>query len=319
MCTLSAHSNIIILEKLGEITMKKFILGTLALSAIACADTATVLPYFGTINYDNSAGKSLKDSSKFGGVYTSIGNLDYLLEFSYNYLDTRYKDNVNVSNLIQHDVTLVYSKYNPKYMFKGGIHYINNNENANFRDLGSGIVGILGVEGYTYRAKSKISYGLDVYYSHYGSAHNETTINDTTTISLWQFTPYFSYGKTISADLGNTFTLKANFIDAKDYLDSSYFSYEISDTVTYKGAYLTLGYMGGDMKSGVRDNGFSVYNTKDLYHRSYQAKLGYYFTPKLNISINYTANDYEEYNAATLQLLPEGRNSIVYAAVSYTF
>ena len=77
--------------------------------------------------------------------------------------------------------------------------------------------------------------------------------------------------------------------------------------------------MGGDMKSGVRDNGFSVYNTKDLYHRSYQAKLGYYFTPKLNISINYTANDYEEYNAATLQLLPEGRNSIVYAAVSYTF
>ena len=300
-------------------TMKKLIFSALAASAIASADVATVLPYYGTINYDNATEKSLKDSSKFGGVYTSVGNLGYLLEFAYNYLDTTYKESIGIPHLKQHDLTLVYSKYYEKYMFKGGIHYINNNEDVTFRDLGSGFTGILGVGAYTFTEKSKITYGLDLYYSRYRSAHDETSIANTTTISLWQFTPYFEYGTTISPVLSNKFSVKANVITTNDYQDSNYLSFDISDTVTYHGAYLTLGYLGGDMKSGVRDNGFSVYNTKDLYSRSYQAKIGYYFTPKLNVSVSYTANDYKEYNAATLQLMPEGRNSIVYGAVSYSF
>jgi hypothetical protein len=299
--------------------MKKLLMGTLLISAAAYADVATVLPYYGQVNYDNAPEKSLKDTSKFGGVYTSVGNLGYLFEFAYNYFDTDYKDTVPASNLKQHDLTMVYSKYYPHYMIKGGLHYINNNEKVTFRDLGDGLVGIVGVAGYTIDSTSKTTYGLDIYYSRYSSAHNDTTKTYTTSVDLWQFTPYIEYGHTFSENVGNKVGLKVNMIRANDYKDDSYVSYELSDTLTYKNAYLTLSYMGGDMKSGVRDNGFSVYNTKDLYSDSYSAKLGYNMTKNLNASINYTVNDYQEFNAATLQLLPEGKNTIIYAALSYTF
>ena len=299
--------------------MKKLVLGSLIASAVLYADVATVLPYFGKINYDSAPEKSLKDSANFGGIYTSIGDLGYLLEFSYNYLDIAYKDTLGIENLKQHDLTLIYSKYYTHFMLKGGIHYINNNEQESFRDLGSGFVGIVGLSGYKWDETSKTTGGIDIYYSYYGSAHNDISALSTTTVNLWQFTPYIQYANTITPKLSNSFTLKGNMIRANDYTDSYYFSYEFSDTLTYEGFYVTLGFLGGDMKSGVRDNGFSVYNTKDLYSNTYTAKAGYYFTPNFTINLSYTINDYKEYNAATLQLLPEGRNSIAYASLSYTF
>ncbi len=299
--------------------MKKLLFSALAATAIASADVATVLPYYGTIDYDSAIGKSLKESSKFGGVYTSVGNLGYLFEFAYNYLDTSYKKSLGIPNLKQHDLTLVYSQYRETQMLKSGLHYIKNNEDATFRDLGSGIVGIVGISSYSFTPKSKTTYGLDLYYSHYGSAHSERSTATTDTVTLWQFTPYIEYGKTLSPALSNKFTLKANLITTKDYKDDSYVSFEVSDTIGYRSAYLTLGYLQGDFRSGIRDNGFAVYNTKDLYSRSYQAKVGYYFTPKLNLNLAYSANDYREFNAATLQLMPEGRNTILYGAASYSF
>ena len=298
--------------------MKKLILSMIAISALASADVKTVLPYYGTINYDNSSNKSLKDSSKFGGFYTSIGNLGYLFELGYNYLDTKYKD-PKISNLKQHDLTMMYSKYYPTYMIKSGFHYINNNEKTAFRDLGNGIVGILGVSRYTFKPKSKTTYGLDLYYSHYGSAHNDRTLAEIKTINIAQFTPYLTYGETISSSMSNVFTFKTNFIYSHSYKDTSYVSYEFSDTLIENKAYLTLSYLGGDFRSGVKDNGFSVYNTKDLYSRSYQAKLGYHFSKKLDASVTYTSNLYKEYDAKTLKLMPRGRNNMIFASMSYTF
>jgi len=299
--------------------MKKLLLGSLLASSVLLADVTTVLPYIGQINYDNLQGKSLKDSAQFEGIYTSIGNMDYLVEFAYNYIDISYKEDLNIDDLKQHDLTLVYSKYYTKYMFKAGVHYINNNEKEDFRDLGDGFIIIGGLAGYTWFDKDKFTYGADVYYSTYGDAHNDRTILQTTSVSTWQMTPYLTYSKVFSNTTKNDITLKANMIFANDYQDSNYYSFEISDTLSYNNFYTILSYLGGNMKSGVRNAGFTVFNTKDLYKNSFDAKIGYYATPNLSFSLNYMINSYEEYNAATLQLLPEGRSDVTYLSASYSF
>ena len=299
--------------------MKKILLGSILVSAVLMADVSTFTPYFGTINYDNSNDKSLKDDAKFGGFYASSGNLDHLWEFSYTYLKIKYKDALNINDLKQNDATVIYGSYYENFMYKLGFHYIDNNEDESFRDLGSGYVGIVGIAGYNWFDKNKLTYGLDTYFSFYRHAHNETSLLNTQHINVSQFTPYITYTNVISLKSSNTFTLKANIISASDYLDSSYFSYEISDTFVYNKFYTTVKYSGGKMKSGVTDGGFTVFNTKDLMKDSYSAKIGYYFKPNLSVDISYTVNHYEEYNADTLQLLPEGRRSIALITVNYTF
>lgn len=299
--------------------MKKIILCSLITSSVLLAEVSTVLPYAGNISYDKSGEKSLKDSAKFAGIYASTGTLDYLMEFSYNYLDISYKDALNIENLKQHDFTLMYNKYFTNYMFKAGLHYINNNEDETFRDLGSGFVAIAGIEGYNWFNKNKLEYGVDAYYSSYGDAHDDITIDHTTTVSILQFTPFVSYTMVSSEKMSNKLTAKANIISASDYQDSNYLSFEISDTFSYDKFYASLSYLFGDMKSGVRNGGFTVFNTKDLYSSSLDMKIGYNFTPTLSLSASYAINRYEEYNAATLQLLPEGENTIAFLTLRYSF
>ena len=299
--------------------MKKIMISSILASSILLAEVTTVLPYAGNISYDKSNTKSLKDSAKFAGMYMSTGTLDYLIEFSYNYLDISYKDTLNIDNLKQHDFTLIYNKYFTNYMFKGGLHYINNNEDETFRDLGSGFIVIAGVGGYNWFNKNKLDYGIDAYYSSYGDAHNDISIARMTTVNVLQFTPYASYTIVSSDKMSNKLCAKANIISAGDYKESNYVSFEIEDTFTYDKFYASLSYLFGDMKSGVRNGGFTVFNTKDLYSSSLDMKVGYHFTPKLSLSANYAINNYEEYNAATLQLLPEGENTIAFLSLSYSF
>ena len=299
--------------------MKTLLFGSILLSATLIADVNTVTPYLGSISYDNSSAKSLKDDAKFAGFYSSSGNLDHLWEFSYNYLDISYKDTLNIDNLKQHDLTLIYNAYQERYMYKIGGHYISNNEDISFRDLGSGFVGIVGVAGYTWFEKNKLTYGLDAYFSFYKDAHNDLNLLNTQNVNVAQATPYLSYNSIVSTESSNTIMLKANIISASDYIDSNYFSFEISDTFFYNKFYATLKYIGGKMKSAVTDSGFIVFNTKDLMKDSYGAKLGYTFQPNISADISYTINNYEEYNAATLQLLPEGSRSIAVFSFNYTF
>jgi len=299
--------------------MKKLLIGSLLTSGLLLANVTTVLPYAGHISYDDSQTKSLKNSANFEGIYATTGNLDYLLEFAYNYIDIEYKNNLNIDNLKQHDLTLVYSKYYASYMFKAGIHYIDNNEKETFRDLGDGYTVIAGLAGYTWFDKNKFTYGTDVYYSSYNKAHDDTTALTTKNVNVLQFTPYVSYSNVISQTVRNDLTVKANLIFANDYKDSDYYSFEISDTLVYDKFYATVSYLFGNMKSGIRNAGFTVFNTKDLYKNSFDVKLGYYFTPNLSLSLDYTVNRYEEYNAATLQLLPQGRSDVTYISLSYSF
>lgn len=196
---------------------------------------------------------------------------------------------------------------------------MNNNEKGAIKDLGDGYIAIAGVEGYKWFGYNKLTYGVDAYYSYYTDAFTETSLVATTNVGVLQISPKITYSKAININTRNTISLIANFINANDYKDSSYSSFEISDTLGYKKFYATLKYNGGEMRSGVKDGGFTVYNTKDLLKSAYTAKLGYYFTPKLEADVSYTRNNYQEYDAANLVLLPEGTSSIAVISMSYSY
>ena len=296
---------------------KSIVVASLLVVASLMADVVNVIPNIGYIDYDSSKTKSNKDSAKFGGVYVSMGNLDYLVEMSYSYVDIDYKSYLNTDNLKQNDVTLTYAKYFPTYMLRGGLHYVDNDESGLYKDLGDGYSAIVGISGYKWYSKNKFTYGVDGYYSSYSSAKDENGVNST--ISLYQYSPYLSYYQDINTDIKNTIFLKLNYINATDYKDDSYTSVEIMDTLYYKKFYTTVSYRGGEMRTGIEDGGFTLYNTKDLMKTKVTGKIGYYFTPKLKADISYTQNSYEEWDTVTKAYFSEGQNSIIAASLGYTF
>ena len=275
--------------------MKRIMLSFFSVFSLGFSDVVTVLPFVSYIDYDKSSSKSIKDSSSYGGIYANIGNLNYLLEFSYTYLDTKFKD-TNINNLKQNDLTAVYGKYFKNFMFKFGIHYISNNEDKAYIDLGGGYIGIAGVAGYHWFLYDKLTYGVDGYYSNYADGNNTTTIT-ADGVTLYQVSPYISYSKAININTRDTLSVKLNYISTQDYNTKSYTSYEIFNTFLYKKFYNTIRYMGGKAKSAVFGGGFIVFNSKDLITQAIDVTLGYYFKPQLTLDFTYSSLKYDEYFA----------------------
>jgi hypothetical protein len=136
---------------------------------------------------------------------------------------------------------------------------------------------------------------------------------------MMQFTPYIQYSLTLNPSLRNDMSFKVNAIASTQYKDPGYLSYEFSDTLVYEDYYAILKVCGGEMKSGVTEGGNKVINTKDLYKSSYNLRAGYYFMQDLAVDISYGINYYQEYNAATLTLSPEGQNSVGMVSLSYDY
>ena len=276
--------------------MKKL---AIAISLVAglSADVVTVLPFFSYIDYGSSS-KSIKDNAKYGGIYANVGNLGYLFEMSYSYLDTKYK-NSSTPNIKQHDITAVYGKYYKNFMFKAGLHYINNNENKAYIDLGGGYIGIIGIGGYNWVEYDKISYGVDGYYSSYKDGYNDDLTNLKRGVTLYQFSPYISYSKAIDINTRDTFSVKVNYISTNNYKTKSYTSFEVFNTLLYKKFYNTVRYIGGKSRSGVFNGGFVVFNSKDTLTQAFDITLGYYFSPVLNTDFTYSYLKYDEYFAGS--------------------
>jgi hypothetical protein len=295
--------------------MKKIVLASALASSLAFGDVVTILPYGGMIDYDSSDNKSAKDKSTLLGAHASMGNMEYLLEFDYAHLNTEYKDS-DVDDLDQDDITLAYGKYFEDFMFRIGLHYINTNDDI--LDDGTTLITALG--GYTWDGYDKYSYGVEGYYSRYSDGQDENdALSADKTINIVQFTPYLSFYKYFNKDMTNTVVLKVSYEIAPDYEDDSYTSFEIADTFGYKNFFTTLKYYGGEMRSGVRDGGFTVFNTLDLIKDGYDLKLGYYITPKAVVSLKYGRQNYEEYSVITEDMLDEGTYSVTVATFSYTF
>ncbi|HIP20237.1 MAG TPA: hypothetical protein EYG70_03845, partial [Sulfurimonas sp.] len=254
--------------------MKKLLLATALVAFTLNAEVVSLLPYGGSLSYDTDSTKSIKDTATLYGAHATVGTLKYLVEVDYLKTDITYKD-TTLGELNQDDISFAYGRYFENFILRAGVHYINTNDPL----LGNGYVGFATIGGYNYVGYDKYSYGIEAYYSSYEN-----------NVSLTQFTPYFTAYKAININWGNTLVLKANYQLTPDYEQSSYLSYDVSDTICYKSIYLTLRAYGGEMATGVKDSGFTVINTVDLMQTGYGAKFGYYFTPSAILSLSYDVN-----------------------------
>ena len=299
--------------------IKKMIIASLVSFSCLSADVFSLTTHIGTIKYDDSLTKSLKDDGSFLGLHTSIGDKEYLLEAAYSYTNISYKNSSDIQNLRQHDLSMIYTAKYSSYTLRVGAHYINNNEATSFKDLGSGYIGIASLEGYNFFDEDKFTYGVQAYYSIYPNAHDDTTKAYTQLIDIVQFTPYLEYSMVFNPSIRNDIALKLNAIAVTQYKNRGYLSFELSDTFVYENFYIVLKAFGGEMKSGVVDGGLEVINTKDLHTSSYSAKMGYYLTPTLALDASYAINYYQEYNAYTLTLAPEGHNRVAMVSLNYSY
>lgn len=279
----------------------------------------TLLPYFGGTYYDQSSTRSLKSYSGYGGIYTSIAGEQDIFEMAYNHAQVTYKSGTPLSDYSQHDLTLKYSKQTKNTLFQVALHTIVNNENATYTDLGSGYIGCMTIARNHTFSEDTLSYGLEGYVSLYLDAHSELSRTQSKMISIGQFSPYLTYKVMLGDDMRNDFTFRANLINAIDYRDSNYLSYELSDTMVINRLYLTLRYVGGEVRSGVSNGGLTVINNKDLYTGTYNVTLGYFETEGLAYDLSYALNTYQEYNPDTLNLLPKGVSSTLLVSMSYKF
>jgi hypothetical protein len=290
----------------------KTIVILLVLGAVSLfGEVIKLVPYAGAVEYDSNENKSIKDESSLYGLYANIGTLNYLLELNYGYMETVYKDK-NTENLLQHDATFVYSRYLTNVMFKAGLHYVDTNDII----LGNGAVAIVGVSGYNYVGSDKYTHGLEGYYSYYQEGRDETTpvTAKPLEIGIFQVSTYINFFKYISPTMNNTLNLKLNYQVANDYVQKEYLSYEISDMFYYNSFFLELSYYGGEMRSGVKDGGMTVFNSLDLQKSGYSAKLGYYFTKDFVASLSLGSNSYVEY-----LLIEETTSTVGVATLSYRF
>jgi hypothetical protein len=301
------------------INFKKIVILSLVSYTCLASDVVTVMPSLSLIKYDSSSSKSLKDSAFILGVETTIKKQNYLLDLTYNYTNIEYKAPVDLQNLGVHDLAMIGNLNYLNYLLKVGVHYIRSGENVGFRDLGTGYVGIAGLQGSNYFSENKLTYGLDTYYSVYPTAHNEETTASTLLIDIMQVTPYVKYSMILNPSLRNDVSFKVNAIASTQYKDPGYLSYKFKDTLVYKNYYAILNIRRGEMKSGVTEGGSKVINTKDLYKDAYELRAGYYVMEDLAVDLSYGINYYQEYNAATLALLPEGKSSVGMISLSYNY
>ncbi len=293
--------------------MKKLILMTAIATTSLFAEVTTVTPYVGKIDYGNQASTSFKDNAKITGLSLTHGNMAYLWEFAFSHIATEYKNRA-ITNLNQNDLTLVYGQYFSNYMYRVGAHYINTTD----PQLQDGVVAIATFGGYQYYGKDKFSGGLEAYYSYYKNGHDENYQAEKP-IKIFQFTPYLSFYGSIDEQWSNLISIKGNIQIARDYVQDSYFSYEISDTLYYENFYATFKFYRGEMRTGVKDGGLTVYNTLDLMKNGYEVQLGYYLGTNAVVTLSYAEHTYSEFDQTFSTLSSDNTSKVALVSFSYSF
>jgi len=271
------------------------------------SEVITATPYAGQIAYDKDTTKSLLNKAEFKGIHLSVGTLNYLLEMEYAKMNISYK-NKAYQDFSEDDISLAYSLYFKYFMFKIGGHYLKNNDPV----LSNGYTAFATIGGYVSNDKESYSYGIENYYSHYKNAHNEAYVPQA--ITIVQLTPYFKFQKQVTEHWNNMLEFKMNYQITNDYLQKKYLSYEFKNTLRYDAIALTLKTSQGEMKTGVKDGGFTIINTLDVVKSSYGAKVGYSFLPNATVALNYNVNNYQEYG-----FTEDAQSSLSMLSLEYRF
>ena len=283
----------------------KYIIITLLISTFLhttlSAEVSVISP---STVYIKSDKKSFKESGTVNGIYFSSGTLSYLSEFSYTHTDIRYK--YDTQNLVQDEITMLYSRFFIDHSYKIGFH-TNTTTDTN---LQNGTTVILGYNRWNWFERSKLSYGLEVYDSYYTNGtdlkENNSSINITQLMThIDYFSPFTSFSNFVS--------LKFNYENAYSY-HKNMFSFEIKDVIYYKTFTFELNYFGGKLQTGVLAGGLVVYNSKDIIKRKFGTKIGYRISTNININLSYTSSLVDEYRSVN-----NLSNDAFAFNVSYTF
>ena len=301
----------------------KIILYILICATFAQAEVTTILPFKASLKYGD---KSTKEKGIINGFYISNGTLNYLTEFAYSHTDIEHK-NTATNNLVQDEVTMVYTKFNPNYSLKIGLH----TNSTTDVDLQNGNTLILGTTIWKWFGYDKLTFGLDYYTTYYV---NGKDLNGTATpIRVHQVSPSLTYFKNIGT-FNNTLSIKGNFTKVEGYIIDkttetttnetkedefeALNSVEVKNTFAYKSLYLELGYFSGKLRTGIRDAGMTVYNSKDIIKQSASAKIGFNIAGTLNTSVGYTATTFDEYGGI-LDNTKDVTNKAMVATISYSY
>jgi len=279
--------------------MKKVLIFLFILSFILKAEVTTVSPFGVYLDYDK---KSFKNSGVISGVYFSSGTLSYLTEISYSHTDIKYK--YLTQHLTQDEVTFVYSRYFLNYAYKIGVH-----TNATTdKDLQNGTTAILGLNGWKFFNRAKLSYGVDFYNTYYPNGKdlndNNKSINiNELSFNVAYFKPFVSFSNFISL----TFNYERAY-------DIDFFSTQLKDIIYFKSLSIEGSYFIGDLQTGILDGGFSVYNSKDMLHHKANLKVTYNISYKTKLSLAYSKTVYDEFNNQNNLL-----KDTIYFSFSYIF
>jgi len=268
--------------------MKRIFIGMLALVGILSGDTTHIMPYVGTINYNNS---SVKSSATLCGIKGGREKIS----FDYLHQSTKYKD-INTSNITKDNILLIYKEDYKAFALKGGVHYISTADTI----LGNATV-LLGSIEKDYGEKN--IYGIEGYISSYEKD-----------VKLVQLTPYYIKTEPINANLHYLLEIKLNYIYSNNYGKKHYVSLELGDTLYYKKFFIGLKLFQGKMRNGIKESGHIVYNSKDLLKEGFTFKAGYRLKTNLSLNASYSVNKYKEYNTQN-----NTSSSIVLISIRYDF
>ena len=263
--------------------MKK-VLSIALLASLGFSLGINIMPYGGYIDYSS---KALKDKSVVGGVYLSYFKSPFKLELDAEATKITYKDEYNIPDWNQRDLTAVFHYYKGyNWDFKAGVHNIFIDQDGNDDNYDKVLFG-----GILYYKYLKYNLGVDYYYSDYDNFH------------VSQVSPKFgfNFGNSYSS-IGSFYAeAKINYIKIsnKDIAGTPKNHYVNTDVKlqNFKGKWMTeiKGSFGKNAYK-VANGGFVVYNLGNEYKYSAGVDVNYYLNKTTSFKIGYTKSKYEVNN-----------------------
>ncbi len=263
--------------------MKK-LLSIALLASLGFSAGFTVMPYGSYINYTDN---TIKDKAYDTGVYTSYFTSPFKLEMDGEYLDLKYKNNSNVNDYIEKDLTFVGNYFiKSNYKIKAGIRnmYINQKNNNDKYDKTL----ILGMLYYKYL---KYNGGIETFYSTYDG------------FNVKQLTPHIGYyfGNYYSTEGLFYAEAKLNYIHISDRKKAgtklnNYLNTDLK-LVNSQGPWATtLKASVGKNVYKVSNGGFIVYNLGEEYHYGFGLDVSYKIDKNTSLKVGYTRSRFDENN-----------------------
>ena len=260
----------------------------------------TTTPYYSYTKYSDQ----FKENSNGMGIYASLYNYPHQVEFSIDYTNIKFKQ--NIPKYEQTEMTGVYSYFLNKNLFlKGGLHFVA----SDYRPSNEGLATI--ISGADYKLDNS-NYGLELFYSNYAKYTPKS-------LKITQAHPYFKYHFSPKDKIFGSFDLMADFNYIKP--SKSYLYQDVKDSYGSTGLKLTNS--NGNWSTSVEkwigkrafaleDGGFTLYNLSQIYTGGYGAGITYHIKDKASIKLKYNRKNYIDYNK-------KGHSDGISSSFSYTW